>query len=97
MIPRYEEYRSHFRIVLGSKVTLKDFETKWFLRWNNDDTVFDWESFKCQSLLAQCLHISRYVFFDFDNIGCGVGDDYVVCIHEAFARCFRSISSVNVT
>ena len=26
-----------------------DFEARWFLRWNSDDTVFDWESFKCQS------------------------------------------------
>ena len=26
-----------------------DFKARWFLRWNSDDTVFDWESFKCQS------------------------------------------------
>ena len=48
-IPRYVGYRSQFRILLWSKVTLMDFEARWFLRWNNDDTVFDWESFKCQS------------------------------------------------
>ena len=49
VIPRYVGYRSQFRIVLWSKVTLMDFEARWFLRWNSDDTVFDWESFKCQS------------------------------------------------
>ena len=49
VIPRYVGYRSQFRIVLGSKVTLMDFEARWFLRWNSDDAVFDWESFKCQS------------------------------------------------
>ena len=49
MIPRYVGYRSQFRIVLESKVTLMDFEARWFLRCNSDDTVFDWESFKCQS------------------------------------------------
>ena len=49
VIPRYVGYHSQFRIVLWSKVTLMDFEARWFLRWNSDDTVFDWESFKCQS------------------------------------------------
>ena len=49
MIPRYVGYRSQFRIVLGSRATLMDFEARWFLRWNSDGTVFDWESFKCQS------------------------------------------------
>ena len=49
MIPRYVGYRSQFRIVLGSKITLLDFEVRWFLRWKSDDTIFDWESFKCQS------------------------------------------------
>ena len=41
VIPRYVGYRSQFRIVLWSKVTLMNFEARWFLRWNNDDTVFD--------------------------------------------------------
>ena len=49
VIPRYVAYSSHFRIVLGSKVALMDFEAKWLSRWNSDDTVLDWESFKCQS------------------------------------------------
>ena len=49
VIPRYVGYRSQFRIVLESKVTLIDFEARWFLRWNSDDTVFDWKGFKCQS------------------------------------------------
>ena len=49
VIPRYAGYRPQFRIVLWSKVTLMDFKARWFLRWNSDDTVFDWESFKCQS------------------------------------------------
>ena len=49
VIPRYVRYRSQFRIVLWSKVTLINLEARWFLRWNSDDTVFDWESFKCQS------------------------------------------------
>ena len=49
VIPRYVGYRSQFRIVLWSKVTLIDFEARWFLRWNSDDIVFDWESFKYQS------------------------------------------------
>ena len=44
-ITKYVGYRLQFMIVLGSKVTLMDFETRWFLRWNSDDTVFDWESF----------------------------------------------------
>ena len=33
VIPRYVGYRSQFRIVLWSKVTLMDFEARWFLRW----------------------------------------------------------------
>ena len=41
VIPRYVGYRSQFRIVLGFKVTLMDFEAKWFLRWSSNDTVFD--------------------------------------------------------
>ena len=41
VIPRYVGYRSQFRIVLGSKVTLMDFEARWFLRWNSDYIVFD--------------------------------------------------------
>ena len=45
VIPRYAGYRSQFRIVLGSKVTLMDFEVRFFLRWNSDDTGFDWETF----------------------------------------------------
>ena len=49
VIPRYVGYHSQFRIVLGSKFTLMDFKARWFLRWNSDDTVFDWESFNCQS------------------------------------------------
>ena len=49
VIPRYVGYRSQFRIVLGYKVTLMDFEARYLLRWNSDDTVFNWESFKCQS------------------------------------------------
>ena len=32
VIPRYIEYRSQFRIVLGSKVTLVDFKARWFSR-----------------------------------------------------------------
>ena len=32
VIPRYVGYGSQFRIVLGSKVTLMDFEGRWFFR-----------------------------------------------------------------
>ena len=49
MIPRYVGYHSQFRIVLGSEVTLMNCGARWFLKWNSDDTIFDSESFKCQS------------------------------------------------
>ena len=49
MVPKYVGYRSQFRIVLGSKITLIGLEARWLLRWNSEGTVFDWESFKCQS------------------------------------------------
>ena len=51
VIPRYVEYRSQFRIVLKFQVTVMAFEIRWFLRWNSDNIVFDWESFKCQSCM----------------------------------------------
>ena len=47
VIPRYVGYCSQFRTVLGFKITVMDFKVRWFLRWNNDDTIFYWESFKC--------------------------------------------------
>ena len=62
MFPRYVGYHSQFRIVSGSKVTLMDFKARWFLQWNSDETVFYWESFKCQ--LCRYWHM---VFMSLDK------------------------------
>ena len=63
VIRRYVGYRLQFRIALGFKITLMNFEAIWFLRWNSNDTAFDWESFKCQS----CRYWHLMVFMSLDR------------------------------
>ena len=77
-------YRLQFRIVLGPKITLIGLEARWLLRWNSEGTVFDWESFKCQS--CRYWHVVFMSLDRFSSIWAILDAEQVIATSSAYMK-----------